>query len=217
MSKNRIRLVIAYEHTVLREALASLLSSQADFAVEGTAASGQEALAKMQELQPDVLVLDLLLPQGDGFEVLRALDRAANRAGVVVLTSSENEADYAQAVKLGARGLVLKNDSAQNLFAAIRTVATGDLAFSAERTQQVLETMGAETKQSNHALGRLSERERQIAYYVARGMKNKDIGQALTISENTVKRHLQSIFTKTGVRDRLELAVMALGEASAAA
>lgn len=217
MSKNRIRLVIAYEHTVLREALVSLLSSQPDFVVEGRAANGQEALAKMQELQPDVLVLDLLLPQSDGFEVLRSLDRAGNRAGVVVLTSSENEADYAQAVKLGARGLVLKNDSAENLFTAIRTVARGELAFSAERAQQVLETMGSESRQSNHALSRLSERERQIAYYVARGMKNKDIGQALSISENTVKRHLQSIFTKTGVRDRLELAVMALGEASAAA
>lgn len=217
MSKKHIRIVIAYEHTVLREALASLLSTQEDFLVEGRAANGQEALARMEEVKPDVLVLELHLPQGDGFEVLRGLDRAGNHAAVVVLTSSENEAEYAQAVKLGARGLVLKSDGPEYLFSAIRTVARGELAFSDERAQQVLATMGAESHKSNHALSRLSERERQIAYYVARGMKNKDIGHELTISENTVKRHLQSIFTKTGVRDRLELAVMALGETTAAA
>lgn len=216
MSPKRIRLIIAYDHKVLRESLASLLASQEDFEVAGCAITGPEALTMVQDLQPDVLILDQFLPPGDGFEVLRALDRAGNRAGAVVLTSSENEADYAQAVKLGARGLVLKNDGSETLFAAIRTVARGELAFSDERAQQVLASMSAESHKSNHALGRLSDRERQIANYVARGLKNKDIGQALSISENTVKRHLQSIFTKTGVRDRLELAVMTLGEANAA-
>src|SRR5262249_24712241 len=101
--------------------------------------------------------------------------------------------------------------------AAIRTVANGELAFSDELAQQVLTTMSAESKGSGDALARLSEREKQIAYHVARGMKNKDIGLALNISENTVKRHLQSIFTKTGSRDRLELAVLRLNAASRAA
>ncbi|HJT53237.1 MAG TPA: response regulator transcription factor [Candidatus Acidoferrales bacterium] len=217
MSKNQIRIVIADDHAVLRESLASLLATEEDFTVEARAANGQEALAQVQEVHPDVLVLDLFMPQGDGFEVLRTLDRAGSRVAAVVLTGSDSELDYAQAVKLGARGLVLKSDGPEKLFAAIRTVFNGELAFSDELAQQVLTTMSAESRASANTLARLSERERQIAFYVARGMKNKDIGQELSISENTVKRHLQSIFTKTGARDRLELAVLALSEVSKAA
>ena len=215
--ENKIRIVIADDHTVLRESLAALLSTQPDFQVEGLAANGQEALAQVQQHHPDVLVLDLFMPGSDGFDVLRTLDRAGSRVAAVVLTGSESELDYAQVVKLGGRGLVLKSDGPEKLFAAIRTVANGELAFSDELAQQVLTTMTAESKTSANALVRLSERERQIAFYVARGLKNKDIGQTLTISENTVKRHLQSIFTKTGARDRLELAVLALSEVSKAA
>jgi len=217
VSQNRVRIVIADDHAILRESLAALLSTDNDFSVEGRASNGQEALALVQELHPDVLVLDLFMPQGDGFEVLRTLDRAGSRVAAVVLTGSESELDYAQAVKLGARGLVLKSDGPEKLFAAIKSVSNGELAFSDELAQQVLTTMSAESRATANTLTRLSERERQIAYYVARGMKNKDIGQALTISENTVKRHLQSIFTKTGARDRLELAVLALSEVSKAA
>jgi DNA-binding NarL/FixJ family response regulator len=217
VTQNRVRIVIADDHAILRESLAALLSTDTDFSVEGRASNGQEALALVQELHPDVLVLDLFMPQGDGFEVLRTLDRAGSRVAAVVLTGSESELDYAQAVKLGARGLVLKSDGPEKLFAAIKSVSNGELAFSDELAQQVLTTMSAESRATANTLTRLSERERQIAYYVARGMKNKDIGQALTISENTVKRHLQSIFTKTGARDRLELAVLALSEVSKAA
>jgi DNA-binding NarL/FixJ family response regulator len=215
--ETKIRVVIADDHAVLRESLAALLSTQPDFQVEGGAGNGQEALDQVQKHHPDVLVLDLFMPGSDGFEVLRTLDRAGSRVAAVVLTGSESELDYAQVVKLGGRGLVLKSDGPERLFAAIRTVANGELAFSDELAQQVLTTMTAETRSTAKALSRLSERERQIAYYVARGMKNKDIGQELMISENTVKRHLQSIFTKTGARDRLELAVLALSEMSKAA
>jgi two-component system, NarL family, nitrate/nitrite response regulator NarL len=215
--RNRIRIVIADDHAVLRESLAALLATQEDFVLEGLATNGQEALALAQQRHPDVLVLDLFMPQSDGFEVLRTLDRAGSRVAAVVLTGSDSELDYAQVARLGARGLVLKTDGPERLFAAIRTVANGELAFSDELAQKVLTTMSAETKVSSDALARLSEREKQIAYHVARGLKNKDIGQILNISENTVKRHLQSIFTKTGSRDRLELAVLALSQAGKAA
>jgi DNA-binding NarL/FixJ family response regulator len=212
--RNRIRVVIADDHAVLRESLAALLATQEDFVLEGLATNGQEALALAQHHHPDVLVLDLFMPQSDGFEVLRTLDRAGSHVAAVVLTGSDSELDYAQVVRLGARGLVLKTDGPEKLFAAIRTVANGELAFSDELAQKVLTTMSAEAKGSSDALARLSEREKQIAYHVARGLKNKDIGQILNISENTVKRHLQSIFTKTGSRDRLELAVLALSKAA---
>ncbi len=212
-----IRLVVADDHAILLESLVALLRSQSDFAVAGAAVNGTQALELVRQHDPDVLVLDLFMPSGDGFEVLRTLDRAGNRVAAVVLTGSESQADYVQTVRLGARGLVLKSDGPQKLFSAIRSVAAGELAFSDEIAHRVLGAMASDAQPQAASLARLSERERQIAYHVARGMKNKDIAAELKISENTVKRHLQSVFSKTGARDRLELAVMALTEISKAA
>jgi DNA-binding NarL/FixJ family response regulator len=210
--------VIADDHAVLRESLTALLSTQADFEVAGTASNGQEALEVIEQQSPDVLVLDLFMPVMDGFEVLRRLDRINSKVASVVLTASESQHDFVQVVRLGARGLVLKADTPERLFTAIRTVATGELAFTDDVAQGVLQAMSAEAQPERAPdLHRLSERERQIAALVARGMKNKDIASQLSISENTVKRHLQSIFSKTGARDRLELAVIALTEKSSAA
>ncbi len=215
----KIQIVIADDHAVLRESLTALLNTQPDFEVVGKASNGMEALDMVQKHQPAVLVLDLFMPGGDGFEVLRTLDRANNRVAAVVLTASESQPDYVQVVRLGARGLVLKGEGPERLFTAIRTVANGELAFSEDIAQQVLSSMAGQARQHEEPsnLKRLSERERQIAALIARGLKNKDIGRELGISENTVKRHLQSIFNKTGARDRLELAVMALTELSKAA
>jgi DNA-binding NarL/FixJ family response regulator len=215
----KIPIVIADDHAVLRESLAALLNTQKDFEVVGKAATGGETLEVVKQSHPEVLVLDLFMPGGDGFEVLRTLDAAGSRVASVVLTGSENQPDYVHVVRLGARGLVLKGEGPERLFAAIRAVANGELAFTEEIAQQVLSTMAGETREQEQptSLRRLSERERQIAALVARGMKNKDIAQELRISENTVKRHLQSIFSKTGARDRLELAVLALTEVSKAA
>ena len=118
---------------------------------------------------------------------------------------------------MGARGLVLKGDEPERLFSAIRTVANGELAFGDEIARQVLSTMASESRQTASSMTRLSDRERQISFLVAQGLKNRDIAEKLSISENTVKRHMQSIFGKTGARDRLELAVLALTELSQAA
>jgi DNA-binding NarL/FixJ family response regulator len=217
MTESRIVIVIADDHAVLRESLAALLQSQPDFEVAGAAASGEEALLLVQKYNPQVLVLDLFMPGSDGFEVLRTLERAGNRVASVVLTGSESQNDYVNVVRLGARGLVLKADDPKKLFDAIRAVAEGELAFSEEIAQNILDSMVSNQPEVPSTMARLSERERQVAYMVARGMKNRDIASDLTISENTVKRHLQSIFSKTGSRDRLELAVLALAEIGKAA
>ena len=213
----KIRIAIADDHAVLRESLVALLGNQHDLEVCGAAANGVEALKIVQACHPDVLVLDLFMPDGDGFEVLRTLDRAGSRVASVVLTGSENQLDYVQVVRLGARGLVLKGDNPEVLFSAIRTVAGGELAFKDDVARQVLNSMASESRHTQHSLHRLSDRERQIAALVARGLRNRDIAQQLSISENTVKRHMQSIFNKTGARDRLELAVFALSELSSLA
>jgi DNA-binding NarL/FixJ family response regulator len=212
--QQKTRIVIADDHAVLRESLVMLLGTQPDFEVLGSASSGNEALDLVKRHSPHVLVLDLFMPDGDGFDVLRTLDHAGARVASVVLTGSENQSDYVQTVRLGARGLVLKSDGPAKLFAAIRNVAAGELAFSDEIAHRVLGAMVQDPHPELTSMARLSERERQISFLVARGMKNKDIAAELAISENTVKRHLQSIFSKTGARDRLELAVMALTEMS---
>jgi DNA-binding NarL/FixJ family response regulator len=214
----KIRIAIADDHAVLRESLATLLGTEKNFEVVGTAADGNEAVQLVQEQSPDVLVLDLFMPNSDGFEVLRQMDRAGLRVASVILTGSENQADYVQVVRLGARGLVLKGDSPEKLFHAIQTVSDGELAFGDEVAQGILTAMVNETQEERATnLDRLSDREHQIALLVSRGLKNKDIGRELGISENTVKRHLQSIFSKTGTKDRLELAVLALSDVSNAA
>jgi DNA-binding NarL/FixJ family response regulator len=217
-ASEKIRIAIADDHAVLRESLCALLSTHRDFEVVGMASNGAEALELVEKQNPDVLVLDLFMPGTDGFEVLRRLDHANAKVASVVLTGSDSQPDYVQVVRLGARGLVLKGDAPEMLFSAIRIVANGELAFSDEVAQGVMLAMSAETEPVRAVdLHRLSEREKQIAALVSRGMKNKDIALQLTISENTVKRHLQSIFSKTGARDRLELAVIALTEKSTAA
>lgn len=213
----KIRLVIADDHAVLLESLAALLGTQPEFEVVGKASNGGEALERVRETHPDVLILDLFMPGGDGFEVLRTLDQSGQRVASVVLTGSESNLDYAQVVRLGGRGLVLKGEGPEKLFTAVRAVANGELAFSDDLARQVLNTMANESREAPTSMNRLSEREKQIAFLVARGLKNKDIAAELSISENTVKRHLQSIFGKTGARDRLELAVLALQELSRAA
>jgi DNA-binding NarL/FixJ family response regulator len=217
MTQNQIGIVIADDHMVLRESLTALLQSQPDFKVLGTAANGEEAVRLVQQYTPHVLVLDLFMPESDGFEVLRTLERTGNRVASVVLTGSDSQNDYVQVVRLGARGLVLKADDPQKLFAAIRAVAEGDLAFSDEIAHTILDAMVSDQPAVPSSMARLSERERQVSYMVARGMRNRDIATDLSISENTVKRHLQSIFSKTGSRDRLELAVLALSEIGKAA
>lgn len=214
---NSIRIVIADDHAVLRESLEALLREHPDFEVTGKAANGVQALEMVRQQHPDVLLLDLFMPDGTGFEVLRTLDREGSRVAAVVLTGSESQADYLQAVRLGARGLVLKGDDPEKLFAAIRAVAAGELWFPAELAQQVLNAMAGEVREKPPSIARLSARERQIAQLVASGLRNRDIAEQLKISENTVKRHLQSIFDKTGARDRLELAVMAINEIGRAA
>src|ERR1051326_6029817 len=108
LPKNRTRIVIADDHAVLRESLAALLETQPDFYVQGKAKDGEEAVALVTKYHPDVLVLDLFMPNSDGFEVLGMLERTGSRVASVILTGSENQTDYVQVVRLGARGLVLK-------------------------------------------------------------------------------------------------------------
>ena len=209
MGKN-LAIVLGDHQQVVRDSIASLLGNQDDMEVVGSGASAGQVLELVRQHRPDVLILELDLLDGNGFEVLRTLSQESATVPTLILTASENEVDYVQAVRLGATGLVLKRDSPEKLFQAVRNVAAGQLAFSNEIAQQVVSWMAGErVRPRPSGLQRLSEREQMVAALVARGLRNRQIAEELKISENTVKRHLQSIFSKTGTRDRVELAAMA--------
>lgn len=206
----KLALMVADHHQVVLDSIAALLGTQPDMQVVATAAAGTQVTELVRRHQPDVLILELDLPESSGFDVLRTLGQEGLSLPTLILTASDNEVDYVQAVRLGASGLVLKRESPEKLFQAIRNVAAGQLAFSNEIAQQVVSWMAGErARPPVRGLHRLSERERGVADLVARGLRNREIAAQLHISENTVKRHLQSIFSKTGAHDRVELAAMA--------
>lgn len=214
----KLAIVLADHQQVVRDSIVTLLQTQSDLQVVGAAASGSQVLELVQKHRPDVLILELDLAEGNGFEVLRTLGQEGASVPTLILTASDNEVDYVQAVRLGATGLVLKRDSPDKLFQAIRSVAAGQLAFSNEIAQQVVSWMAGErVRPRPSGLQRLSEREQMVAGLVVRGLRNRQIAAELKISENTVKRHLQSIFSKTGARDRVELAAMAAEQKAKAA
>lgn len=217
MSK-RLALILADHHQVVRDSIANLLQAQSDMQVVAVAGVGSQVPELVERHRPDVLVLELELPELTGLEVLRTLGRAGLSLPTLILTASDNEVDYVQAVRLGASGLVLKRDSPDKLFQAIRNVAAGQLAFSNEIAQQVVSWMAGERMRTPvRGLQRLSQRERAVVVLVARGLRNREIAAQLNISENTVKRHLQSIFSKTGAHDRVELAAMTVEQTAEAA
>ncbi|HEY6939785.1 MAG TPA: response regulator transcription factor [Terriglobales bacterium] len=217
MSK-KVSVILADHHQVVRDSIAALLGTQPDIEVVASAANGNQVADLVKRHRPDVLVLELDLPESSGFEVLRSLSQAGLSIPTLILTGSDNEVDYVQAVRLGASGLVLKRDSPEKLFHAIRSVAAGQLAFSNEIAQQVVNWMAGErARPAVRGLHRLSEREHMVALLVTRGLRNREIAAELNISENTVKRHLQSIFSKTGAHDRVELAALAAEQKAEAA
>jgi DNA-binding NarL/FixJ family response regulator len=214
----KLAVVLGDHQQVVRDSIAALLGTQPDMEVVASAASASEVLELVRQQRPDVLILELDLRDGNGFEVLRTLGQEGTAVPTLILTASENEVDYVQAVRLGATGLVLKRDSPEKVFQAVRNVAAGQLAFSNEIAQQVVSWMAGErTRPRPSGLQRLSEREQMVAALVSRGLRNRQIAAELKISENTVKRHLQSIFSKTGARDRVELAAMAAEQKAEAA
>ena len=216
--EKKLAVILGDQQQVVRDSLAALLQTQPDMEVRATAATGNQTLELVRRHRPDVLVLELDLPEGNGFEVLRALEHQGASVPTLILTASDNETDYVQALRLGASGLVLKRDSPDKLFQAIRDVAAGQLAFSTEIAEHVVGRMAGErTRPPTRGLQRLSQRERTVAELVARRLRNREIAAQLNISENTVKRHLQSIFSKTGAHDRVELAAMTVEQTAEAA
>ena len=208
-----IRIVIADDHHLVREGLRKLLDQQPEFAVVGEAANGLEALEQVKALMPDVLLLDLAMPRLNGLEVLRELGDAVERVKTVLLTASIEPEETLQALRSGARGVVLKESAAHVLFKCIRALMDGEYWVGHERMGDVLRTLRElELAPSREAppASHLTPRELQVVGAIVDGATNKDIGRSFGLSEQTVKNHLSHIYDKLGVSNRLELALYAV-------
>jgi two-component system nitrate/nitrite response regulator NarL len=211
----KIRVVIADDHPIVRDGLRKLLSIEEDINVVGEAADGQQLLDHMDEWLPDVILLDLRMPNTDGLTALQTLNSTNNPAKVIILTASEDKNEFVQAMKLGCAGIVLKQTSADLIVKSIRKVHAGEIWLDAHTTAAVMRQFAtAEAAAASGLKGRertpLSTREREIVALVAQGYKNKEMAEKMFISEQTVKNHLHNIFDKLGVSDRLELALYAI-------
>lgn len=170
-----------------------------------------EALPLIYSTRPDLLLLDLRLAQARGIDLLSRLVTSPDAPGVLIVTAYPEEGDIAEAVRLGAKGVVLKDATRDTLLAAIRSVAGGHIWLPSELTAKVITAL-AHTAPSNLAerVGLLTTREREIVSLVGQGLKNREIADRLGIAEKTIKGHLTNTFLKLGVQDRLELALLAL-------
>jgi DNA-binding NarL/FixJ family response regulator len=210
--KEYIRIAIADDHPIFRDGLRKLLALEEDFKVVAEARDGKEVLDILQKEEPDILLLDLKMPGLDGLATLQRLQAQKVKTKVIVLTASDDESEYVQAMKLGTSGIVLKQTATELLIKSIRKVHSGEIWLDSRTTAAVMKQFASpgDPASKDRERSPLSQREREIVVLVAQGFKNKEIAERMFISEQTVKNHLHNIFDKLGVSDRLELALYAI-------
>jgi DNA-binding NarL/FixJ family response regulator len=199
-----IRIVIADDHPIFRAGLQGLLAAQDDFQVVGEAANGKEAVAVVRHTAPEVLLVDLQMPQLDGVGAIREIRTVAPNTRILVLTTYDSDGDILRAVEAGATGYLLKDTPREELFRAIHATARGDSVLSPSVASKLVGRARGPVERS------LSARELEVLTLVARGVSNKIIGKDLRISEATVKTHLIHIFAKLGVDDRTAAVTVAM-------
>jgi len=200
-ANGKISILIVDDHPVVRVGLASMLRTQESLKVIGAAWNGQEAFAMIERHQPQIMLLDLRMPGMNGVETLEALRSLANPPRVIVLTNFETDEDVYRAVRAGAQGYLVKSTSPQEMFEAIKTVASGRRYFPAHIATRLAQRMS----RSN-----LTAREREILEMMSKGLTNKQIGAALDISANTARNHVNNIIEKLDVADRTEAVTTAI-------
>jgi len=196
-----IRVLIADDHAVVRQGLRTFLDLQEDMEVVAEAADGVEALAAAEEHAPDVVLVDLVMPNMDGIEALRGLRERVPAARAIVLSSFIDDEKLLPAVRAGAAGYLLKDVQPQELVEAIRTVHGGGALLHPRVASRLLEEMATDP---------LTPREREVLGLIGRGMANKLIARELSLSEKTVKAHVSNILAKLGVNDRTQAALYAV-------
>jgi DNA-binding NarL/FixJ family response regulator len=203
-----VRLVLADDHRIILEGLEQLFRREKDFEVVDTATTGEEALTAVRKHHPDVLVLDIRMPKGDGLSVLRQIHTEKLPTRVVLLTATLDEDEVLEAMQHGVSGLVLKESAAVGLVQTVRRVQRGERALEPSLVTRALDRL-AQREEAKKIAEVLSKRETEIVKMVAAGLRNKEIALKLTIGEGTVKTHLHTIYEKLGVHGRVELTMYA--------
>lgn len=210
-TKQAIRILVADDHAIFRDGLRKLLEASDEAQIVGEASNGVECTKMLPKLKPDILLLDLRMPEKDGLAVLEEVNFDTLPTRVIVLTAAEDDRDVVRAMRLGARGVVLKQSASDLLLKSIHKVYDGEIWLDNRMTAEVIDAF---KKSAEAGIRRekplLSDREKEIVQLVAQGFRNREIGEKLFISEQTVKNHLHNIFDKLGVSDRLELALYAI-------
>ncbi len=209
---SRRRVLVVDDDDLMRAGLRAVLSSDETIEVVGEAADGREAVERTATLQPDVVLMDVRMPNLDGIGATREILAAAPQARILILTTFEDDDYIFGALSAGASGFVLKRTRPEQLIAAIHTIASGESLLSPSVTRRVIEQM-AHQPALDPALGRrlaaLTPRERDVLELLARGLSNGEIAESLVVEESTIKTHVKRILAKLGLRDRVQAAILA--------
>ena len=203
-----IKILLADDHRIILEGLEQLFRREKDFEVIGTATNGEDALAAVRSKKPDILVLDINMPKGNGLWVLKNVHTEKLKTRVVLLTATLDDDEVLEAMQSGVSGLVLKEAAAVNLVDTVRRVQRGERALEPLLVSRALERLSQ--REDAKKIVKSSKRETEIVKMVASGLRNKEIAGLLFVSEGTVKTHLHTIYEKLSVHGRVELAMYAL-------
>jgi DNA-binding NarL/FixJ family response regulator len=202
--------LVADDQSMVRAGFRMLLAGEEDIEVVAEASNGLEAVDRAARFHPDVVLMDIRMPELDGLEATRRILAADNAARILILTTFDLDEYVFEALRAGASGFVLKDDSPEQLIAAIRTVAEGEALLSPTITRRVIQKFARTPRPAPpKELEELSERERDVFRLLARGLSNAEVGNELYISETTVKTHVTHILQKLNLRDRVQAVVLA--------
>jgi DNA-binding NarL/FixJ family response regulator len=206
-----IKVLVADDHKLFRQGLISLIKTRGDeVEVVGEAATGQEVVKAAEELHPDVVLMDIYMPQGDGLQATKEIRERFSDIAVVMLTSSEEDEHLYEAVKLGASGYLLKSLDANELFDLLRGITRGEAAMTRAMAARLLKSVANQATNSDLGQEALTNREIDVLRLVAQGASNPQIAETLCISINTVKSHLKNILEKLQLENRTQAATYAV-------
>lgn len=211
-----IRVLIADDQMMVREGFSVLLNAMPDIEVVGEAVNGREAVERVRELAPDIVLMDIRMPELNGIEATREIVAGDTDAKVLVLTTFDLDEYVYQALRAGASGFLLKDSSARQLADGVRVVASGEALLAPSVTKRLItefaklsETPQVPSVAARAAYGELTERETEVLVLIAQGLSNAEIAERLVIAESTIKTHVSRILVKLGLRDRTQAAVFA--------
>lgn len=204
-----VHLALADDHPIILSGLEGLFRMEPDFQVVARCINGEETLAAVREHRPDILILDLRMPRGDGLEILRALRREKLPTKVVLLAAALEEEEILEALRLGVRGLVVKELAPQLLVECVRKVHAGEQWLEKQLSSRVLEMLLRREAGGRAGSSVLTPREIEIVRMVASGLRNRELARRLGLSEGTVKIHLHNLYKKLKVQNRVELVLHA--------